>query len=376
MHTGKLPRLVLVVFHFLMITRSLVAADDDRSFRLTLPPQIYAVPEVEMSVYFANTVLSSPDQKLSFEVDCPLGHYDEHHWTLTAKSADVGSVPLTLHVKDAAGAVVESATATVTIVPSDAGTGKDIRLLIVGDSLTHASVYPNEIARLFGEPGNPKWQMLGTHKPSGAAEHVAHEGYGGWTWAAFNSRFVADARKPGDSSPFVFADSEGKPALNVARYLDERCGGAHPDFIVVKLGINDCFGFNPDDEKQLDTQIESVFEQAEKLLAEFRRAAPDAEIGVCLATPGNSRDEAFVANYKDSYPRWGWRKIQHRLVERQLTQFGNRELERIFLVPTELNLDIVDGYPIDNAVHPNAQGYHQIGRTVFAWLKWRLSEQR
>ena len=166
-----------------------------------------------------------------------------------------------------------------------------------------------------------------------------------------------------------------KPALNADQYFDERCDGVRPDFIIVKLGINDCFGFNADDAKQLDTQIDGVFEQAEKLLAEFRRTAPDAEIGVCLTTPGNSRDEAFIANYKDRYPRSGWNRIQHRLVERQLKQFCERESEQIFIIPTELNLDTIDGYPPDNSVHPNAIGYQQIGKTVFAWLKWRLSEE-
>jgi len=162
-------------------------------------------------------------------------------------------------VKDSKGTIVESASTTVTIVPQQAGAEKKIRLLNVGDSLTHASVYPNEIARLLENPGNPEWKMPGTHKPSGAVERVAHEGYGGWTWAAFNSKFEPDSTKPGSSSPFVFADSDGKPSLNVARYFNERCDGERPDFIIVELGINDCFGFNPDDAKQLDTQIDGVF---------------------------------------------------------------------------------------------------------------------
>ena len=57
------------------------------------------------------------------------------------------------------------------------GKGKDMTLLIVGDSLTHASAYPNEIARLLALPGNPRWTMIGTHKPAGVAAGVVHEGY-------------------------------------------------------------------------------------------------------------------------------------------------------------------------------------------------------
>ena len=226
-------------------------------------------------------------KKLTYEVDCAIGQSNEFRWTLIAKPSDVGAVPLTLRVKDAKGTIVETASTTVTIIPQQAGAVKKIRILIVGDSLTHASVYPNEVARLLETPGYPEWQMLGTHRPSCAAERVAHEGYGGWTWAAFNNKYAVDATKPGSSSPFVFADSNKKPSLNVAKYFDERCMGERPDYIIVKPGINDCFGFNADDATQLETQIDGVFAQAEKLLSEFRRAAPDAMVV-------RQRREAFV----------------------------------------------------------------------------------
>ncbi len=40
--------------------------------------------------------------------------------------------------------------------------GQAARLLIVGDSLTHASAYPNDLAKRLSEPGGPKWTMLGS----------------------------------------------------------------------------------------------------------------------------------------------------------------------------------------------------------------------
>lgn len=346
-------------------------------YRLTLPPVVYAVPGVEMSLYFENTVLVADGQKVAFEVECPLGKIDARRWTLNATQEQVGSVPLRLKVKDELGQVVEEATTRVHVASADAGKSRDITLLIVGDSLTHASAYPNEVARLLTLPGNPRWTMIGTHKPAGVAPGVAHEGYGGWTWASFTSRFDPKNPEPGytGSSPFVFATGEPpQGTLDVARYFTERAGGKTPDFIAVMLGINDCFSFNPDDPRQLDERIDGVFKEADKLIAEFRRATPQATIGVCLTTPGNSRDAAFVANYKDRYTRWGWRRIQHRLVERQLAHFGHREADRVSIIPTELNLDVTDGYPENNAVHPNTTGYQQVGTTIYCWLKSRLAE--
>ncbi|MDB4680256.1 hypothetical protein OAE80_04655, partial [Planctomycetaceae bacterium] len=140
------------------------------------------------------------------------------------------------------------------------------------------------------------------------------------------------------------------------------------------LGINDCFSAPAEDVAGIDKRIETMFTSAETLLKAVRKAAPDAEFGLCLTTPPNSRQSAFEANYKDRYPRWGWKRIQHRLVQRQIEHFGNQEAQRRFLIPTELNLDPVDGYPENNAVHPNESGYQQIGQSIYAWLKWRLSE--
>jgi lysophospholipase L1-like esterase len=36
-------------------------------------------------------------------------------------------------------------------------------------------------------------------------------------------------------------------------------------------------------------------------------------------------------------------------------------------------LDILAGYPDNNAVHPNPDGYRQIGASFYSWLKWRLA---
>lgn len=263
------------------------------------------------------------------------------------------------------------------IAPADAGAGREIAILIVGDSLTHATHYPNEWARLLNQPGNPKWTILGTHKPANAQPGVAHEGYGGWRWQTFLERYEPkpDPAKRIHSSPFVFVGADDKPGLDLPRYFREACGGRKPDYVTFLLGINDCFAAPADDAAALDKHIDGVFANADKLLAAFREAAPDAKLAVCLTPPPNSRAEAFTANYKGKYPRDGWLKIQRRLVERQMQHFGDREAERIYVVPTNLDLDTVAGYPPDNAVHPNKDGYARIAASLHAWLKWQLYEE-
>src|ERR1051325_33435 len=122
----------------------LTASGVDSGVRLTLPPTIYSVPGVEMSLYFSNGILVRAGERLSFSVNCAVGQSDAVRWTLNATAMQVSEHPLTLKVSEKSGHVVEQGTVKVRVVPADAGRGKDIALLIVGDSLTAASLYPME----------------------------------------------------------------------------------------------------------------------------------------------------------------------------------------------------------------------------------------
>ena len=345
--------------------------------QLTLPPHWHGVAGLPLSVYFDNIVLTQAPEQYRFEVRGMNGQGETRRWTVTPTDKDVGDHRLDIILKDSKGKELERAQTTLHISPRNAGAGKALRLLIVGDSLTHATLYPNEIARLLSEPGNPKLLMLGTHKPASAKANVAHEGYGGWKWNDFLSKFTPEAtgvtagplaRK--STSPFIFPSADGKTGVfDLPRYFKEHCDNQPPDVVTFLLGINDCFAADPN---KPDAKINEVLDQADKLLAAFRKAAPNAILAVGLTTPPNSRQEGFTANYNDKYPRWGWKRIQHRLVQLMLERLSNRERDGIYLVSTELSVDPVDGYPVNNGVHPNATGYAQIGTSFYAFIKSKM----
>lgn len=358
------------------------SAAEQSSLRLTLPPAWYGVPGVPMSLYYDNIVLTETPENYRFEVTCDIGKSEARRWTVMPVDKDVGQHTLGVVVKDAQGRELQRAKTVLHVVPRNAGANRNLRLLIVGDSLTAATIYPNEIGRLLSEPNNPKWTMLGTYKPASAKPGVVHEGYGGWTWTSFLTRYDAkldhklDEKGKRLSSPFLFPAADGKPALDIPRYFRENCAGQLPDVMTVLLGINDCFGASPDDTKAMDKHINGTLDTAEKFLKAFRTAAPRTIFAVGLTTPPNARESGFEANYKGKYHRWGWKRIQHRLVELMLKRFAGREREGIHLVPTELNLDPVDGYPDNNGVHPNTTGYQQIGASFYCWLKWWLQAKQ
>lgn len=369
-----------------------LSAAQDRSvqvdgLRFTIPPRIYAVVGQPMVVYVDNVILTQTPQSFSLKVErvqddqwIPIGTAEPQSWSLTPEPDQVGRHRLRFRLYERLQDQVHERAVAITqleVASAQAGIGRALSMLIVGDSLTHASQYPNSLARLLSLPGNPTWSMMGTHRPAGVADGVAHEGFGGWTWERFVNHFVPNsegAEPKLRGSPFVFADMQGKPQLNPAKYFDQHSAGKRPDVIVFLLGINDCFAAPPDNLPKIDERIDVVFKQAETLLAAMHQAAPKANLLVCTTPPPNSRQEAFEANYQDKYSRWGWKRIQHRLVERQIKQFADREAERVFLGPTELNVDPIAGYPVNNGVHPNAVGYQQIANSLYAWIKCRLSE--
>lgn len=355
--------------------------NDKGNPRLVLPPLIEVVPGTTASLYLRSTLLeeTSPDGRV--EINCSFGEVDEENsiWSLNADEDQVGEFPLRARLISPEGQILYEAKTRIRVIPKDAGKNREISLLFVGDSLTHMSLYPNEVARLLSESGNPQWRMLGLHRPAAAVPGVAHEGYGGWTWERFNTSFHPN-KPPGSkmgSSPFLF-DGNGneKASLDLGRYFNECTDGQIPDLIVFLLGINDCFSVDPDDSLAIEKRIDEVLGQAEKLLEAFRIAAPNAIFGICLTPEPNSRQTAFAANYKDRYTRHGWRRIQYRLVERQLEQFGGRVNEGIYLIPTSLVVDPVSGYPSGNAVHPNKKGFDAIGTTIYAWVKGRIVDAK
>ena len=131
----------------LLLTCLLVTSALAGELHLTLPPVLYATPDVQMSIYHDNIVLTEKPQDYRFEFQCPLGTSEARRWTVTPSDKDVGDHPVAITVKDTSGRVIESGKLTLHISPRKAGEGKSLRLLIVGDSLTHASLYPNEIAK-------------------------------------------------------------------------------------------------------------------------------------------------------------------------------------------------------------------------------------
>ena len=379
--------------------KTAVSAPETReNVKLVLPEKIYAVPGVETNVYFNNVVRVINPANYIFEARSKKGRWDEKRWSFTPDDKDTGSFKLTINVIGNQG-LLASKDVTVVVSPRNAGRKKSLSVLLVGDSITAASHYPARIQTLFRQPGNPELKMIGSHSGGGRPVlpgGVAHEGYGGWTWKAFNQKYLNDAKfaKLTKRKDIAFARSpflsmkNGKVVHDLQGYFNRRNGGKTPDIITINLGVNDVFSAN---DSNIESVIDNIFKNMDTLLREMRKAAPNAVIGVGLPTEGALSQDAFGKNYASRYSRWQYKKNQHRLVEAMIQKFAKANPYNVQIIPVYLNLDCENNFPIvqspvnsgnkrtlqrlNNGVHPSRDGYYQIGDTFYCWMKAVLDAQ-
>ena len=357
--------------------------------RLLIPEKIYAVPGVEVNVYFSNVITVINPANYVFDVNCSKGRNDQKRWRFTPKKSDVGKYKWSIEVISMNGTVARAESELI-VLPPDAGADRNITMMIVGASQTGAGVYPDRIAELMSRPGNPKFKTIGTKGRTGK-----HEGYGGWRWESFLTRWgysnskkmdgMHPDRPVGFNSPFLFPDKNGKGVFDLQKYLDKNNGGKAPDFVSFQLGLNDFFGAQ-------DHNIVQVTEKSlgnmEKLIAEFRKLKPAPEILIFQHIPGANQD-AFGQNYSSNQTGWQYRKNLD-FYNRALLKKG-KELN-LTVVPIYMNIDTENNFPVkkqfinegnpekifraSNGVHPAKAGYFQMGDTLYCYLKALLSKKK
>ncbi len=364
--------------------------------RLVLPEEIPAVPGRECNIYFDNIILSSlPWQNYyQVEVTCLRGKQMEERWTWTptTEAQDQGIIGLTLRFTDPQGQVVAEGQTKIRVYPAEAGADQPLTALIVGDSLTSAMVYTDELYKLMEQPGNPKLTLIGSNAPYKDRPEIRNEGYGGWTAKRFvtlwgDEPLTAEGRR--NRSPFLF-EQDGQAVFNFQQYCDEHNGGQGPDVITIFLGCNDNFSAKDD---TIEERVDDFITHMDLLINEFHRVRADTKIALIALPPPTASQDAFGDNYGCYQTRWQYRKNQHRVVERMMEKYGHREAEHLFVVPAHLNLDCVYNYPVkegpanaradgpgativrqNNSVHPAASGYRQIADLLYCGFKGLVAQ--
>ena len=382
---GTLFFSVKLVFLCAFLAADVKGNEPKNPLRLILPPVIYATEGIEANVYFDNVVLTTNPANYAFDVICTKGRQQQERWVFTPKGEDAGKHPFTLEVRNDRNEIVGRAESTLFVTPPVAGKGKAVTMLLIGDSLTHASAYSQRLLDLGKQPDGPRIELIGSFGLATPLGPNRHEGYGGWTAQRFATHFTGTARE-GDytkrGSPFLYANEKNEKKLDFARYCQDVSGGKFPDYVTIFLGPNDIFGASDD---TIEPTIDTILTHYDELIAMVRTASPKTKIGALLPVPPAASQDAFGSNYAAGQTCWQYKRNQHRLVERMLEKYGSKKVAGVEIVPTHLNLDCAHNYPAEsvapnaqatekiqrqnNGVHPSSAGYNQIGDSLYAWLK-------
>ena len=132
-----LRRIRLLAVVVALVSTASRAAEVKRAapLQLTLPPVCYAVVGVPMNVYYDNIVLTEKPEDYRFQFQCDLGTEKDRCWTVTPVAGDVGDHPLSVSASDSSRKVLQQAKPVLHVAPADAGAGRAIRLLIIGQIL-------------------------------------------------------------------------------------------------------------------------------------------------------------------------------------------------------------------------------------------------
>ena len=410
---GLMVKIKSYLLPFILFPAAGATAAQPPGLSLTLPEVIYAAPGIESCIYFRNVVDSAVPDQYAYEVRCLKGTQGKHRWFWTPGPDDAGkSFELELRLFNDYGLVISGKTRIV-VAGAAANPERKITLALLADSGINCG-YPQHLMKLMHSQGFPNYMPVGSlsgvnqlAKPGEAA----HDGYGGFSWNSFLSRwFYSEEELPPVQqaaereqmlklgvrklpksqawrlrSPLLKLEN-GKKILDIPGWLARINQGKTPDFIIVQLGGNDMFGCRPE---KLDSQIAAVMAQAGKLLTELRKHAPDAVIGVATAPAGCGQD-GFGANY-------GCRQSQYQY--RRNIQRYNRELPvtvrkladpKILIVPLHQCIDPDCSYltaevPVharsskkvcrdSNALHASKEGGMQLGDALYCWLRKQLEK--
>ncbi|MDD5728649.1 MAG: GDSL-type esterase/lipase family protein [Victivallales bacterium] len=354
---------------------------------MQVPPVIYAVPGIECNVYFENLVLTLNPADYAFDVDCLKGHNDTKRWRFIPENKDNGTFTWRIRVFNSRNQMVASGESRLIVIPRSPGKGKKKSILMLGDSLTDHSVYPKTVLQLAAEDGI-ELNMIGTNAGGGRKPEpggVAHEGYGGWSWETFMTRWTDETAYTAKSK-FLFM-KDGKLQFDLQAYLKKYANGIRPDFITIMLGTNDVFKAGPG---TLAACVKRVMENIDKLVSAMQKSAPDARIGIALTIPPANSQDAFGANYKCRQTRWQFRCNQFRLVAAMIARYAGGKVKNVSLIPAFAEIDCENNFPrrretvnqrnpdiimrAANGVHPGNSGYQQIGDIFYAWLKYQSAK--
>jgi len=327
---------------------------------VSLPAYIPAVVGHEINIYFDNVINCNNLADYQIDVGCAIGMQQNERWTAVPTAA--GDVSLTIWLYKNGSTIVASATTTIRVADTTAGTGLNKRCLFIGDSLTNFGYYIDELANLFAsDPMDINF--IGTKQTS---QGIKHEGRGGWAI----KNYLNDDQYKSDTNPFRTNGVYDFPA-----YITTQ-GYTGIDHIFIALGTNDIT--KPED-------VPTAMANLATFIAGIRAYSTTVNVHIFLTIPPAGSQDGWGKNNLNGTTRDSFKRGIFEFVRQLIITYGGRQAEHYYLVPVNVNLDTVHNFPTEQVavnsrnstqitrqtdnVHPAPSGYYQMSDVIYNWLK-------
>ena len=312
---------------------------------INLPPKIYGIVGKEINIYF-NNIINQKNLLLDFDVTSTLGKQMSDRWTSTPSAS--GTTPLTVGAFKHFDYV---GTGSTSIVVKDVSL-KNQTILYFGDSTVNANLVTQRLLDLYSQEDSDL-TLLGTR---GSGQNLS-EGRGGWGADTYRTPTVIYD----EPNPFY---NEVKQDFDFSYYMSTQ-GYSELDHFIIQLGINDTFSMTSDEE--VETKINQILSDFDFIIADVHNFDPTIKVGVTITIPPNDSQDAFGNAYGNTQTQWRYKRNNAIWSQRLIEHYKEKESQNIYLVPMQHNIDTAKN--ISDGVHPTAEGYKQMGDSVYYYLK-------
>lgn len=245
-------------------------------------------------------------------------------------------------------------------VPADAGSGKNVKVMLLGESTTEMAGLVNGFYDLM-DNDSLNVTGIGTR---GTAPRL-HEGRSGWT----TENYLHDATALNLTNSFYNPTSK---LFDFAYYIGTN-KLEKPDYVFIDMGINDSWQEVP---------LATTLTNYQFMINSIHWLDPNIKIIIGLTNLPEKFKNMWDFNF-------GLKDRILKLINALITTYGNRESEGYFLNPIYLNVDPYwdmqyeervispDGKQTElvgtNGVHPSDAGFKRCADVLYATLKYAVS---
>jgi hypothetical protein len=306
----------------------------------------------QMNFYYDNFIQTTRPNDIYYAVTSTLSSFGQkdNQIQFTPTASDIGTKTITIKVK-AFGSNKVLATKTINInVLADTPLTTAKKVMFIGDSLTNAGTIQGTVKEMFGSNLILYGTLTdGTYNNEGrsgfsAYQYVSTQSYNGFTNAFYNP----------STSTFDFA-----------YYITNNPNFSDVNVVNIFLGRND--GYESNFADYIDIIIASIHSYNPNIIVTVMTCYNTAKLHNGNIATDEYRASTFIGN---TY---------------LYSKFSNRESEKIYIVPSHLNLDTLYDFPhtteavsarnpetkmtVTDLIHPNSYGYKKMADVWYSYFQ-------